>query len=69
MLLYANYSFDAFVFELFASICNGHTSYLISSDIQQDFYLLANYIQTNNIEIATLPPAILQKDVFLSLDK
>ena len=69
LLLYANYSFDAFVFELFASICNGHTSYLISSDIQQDFYLLANYIQTNNIEIATLPPAILQKDVFLSLDK
>ncbi len=69
LLLYANYSFDAFVFELFASICNGHTSYLISSDIQQDFYLLANYIQINNIEIATLPPAILQKDVFLSLDK
>ena len=69
LLLYANYSFDAFVSELFVSICNGHTSYLISSDIQQDFYLLANYIQVNNIEIATLPPAILQKDVFLSLDK
>ncbi len=69
LLLYANYSFDAFVSELFVSICNGHTSYLISSDIQQDFYLLANYIQINNIEIATLPPAILQKDVFLSLDK
>ena len=67
-LMFANYVFDAHVWEISSSIFHGHCLHLISDDIRKDIYLLEDYIRINNIHLAILPPAILNLDVLLELD-
>ncbi|WP_392564159.1 amino acid adenylation domain-containing protein [Orbus wheelerorum] len=67
-LWYASYVFDAHVSECFTAIANGHVLHIVSEDIRLDFNSLANYIKVNNLDIATIPPALLNKDQLLSLN-
>lgn len=67
-LWYSNYVFDAHVSELYTSILNGHAIHIISNEIRQDIQLLSNYIQENSVDIATIPPALLNNQDLLKLD-
>ncbi|PQQ22431.1 non-ribosomal peptide synthetase, partial [Photorhabdus luminescens] len=53
------YVFDASVSELFLSLLHGHTIYLCS-ETERNVPAIEKLIQRENIEIATLPPAILK---------
>ncbi|UHO38304.1 amino acid adenylation domain-containing protein [Chryseobacterium capnotolerans] len=68
-LWYANYVFDAHVWELYPSITHGHSIYILEKDKQTDLAALQQYIQENNISIATIPPVLLTKDYVLPLEK
>ncbi|HVV68847.1 MAG TPA: amino acid adenylation domain-containing protein [Gammaproteobacteria bacterium] len=61
-LWYANYVFDAHVWELFAVICTGHVIHVAAEAIRQDVRVLSEYIKAQHIAIATLPPALLSLD-------
>ncbi|KAB8033633.1 non-ribosomal peptide synthetase [Fluviispira multicolorata] len=67
-LSFANYVFDAHVWELSASIFHGHCLYLSNNDTRKDIYLLSKYINTNEIQVAMLPPSLLDKDNLLDLE-
>uniref|UniRef100_UPI0012E01BC5 AMP-binding protein n=1 Tax=Vibrio hyugaensis TaxID=1534743 RepID=UPI0012E01BC5 len=58
-LLFADYVFDASVFETFVSLHLGHTLYLTSNAQRKDILSLENLIKNNKIELATLPPSML----------
>ncbi|KGM27012.1 hypothetical protein KS18_16505 [Photorhabdus luminescens] len=58
-LMFAAYVFDASVSELFLSLLHGHTIYLCS-ETERNVPAVEKLIQRENIEIATLPPAILK---------
>lgn len=66
-LWYASYVFDAHAYELYKAITTGNPIFLIEEDKRRDIDLLRQYIADNNIEIATIPPALLEKDVLLDL--
>lgn len=66
-LLYASYVFDAHLWDLFMPICYGHVVHLISNRIRSDFRLLKAYIKKQNIDIATIPPAVLNSKDLLPL--
>ena len=68
-LWYANYVFDAHVSELYTAILNGHTLYVISNQLRNDIKLLDNYIKDNAIDIATIPPVLLDTEHLLKLNK
>ncbi|MFN8769350.1 MAG: amino acid adenylation domain-containing protein [Neisseriaceae bacterium] len=67
-LFYSNYVFDAHVSEVFTAILNGHTLHILDNISRTDIKLLENYIKDNNIQVATLPPAILSSDLELHLE-
>ncbi|WP_186644141.1 non-ribosomal peptide synthetase [Fluviispira vulneris] len=67
-LSFANYVFDAHVWELSASIFHGHCLFISNNDTRKDIYLLSNYITTNEIQVAMLPPSLLDKDNLLDLE-
>ncbi|KFF74859.1 hypothetical protein HX13_12800 [Chryseobacterium sp. P1-3] len=67
-LWYANYVFDAHVWELYPSITHGHSIYILEKDLQTDLSALKDYIETNNISIATIPPVLLTKEYILPLE-
>jgi amino acid adenylation domain-containing protein len=67
-LWYANYVFDAHVSELFTAIGNGHTLYIATEEQRMDPELLVAYIKRNNIEIATIPPALLDRETIFPLE-
>jgi amino acid adenylation domain-containing protein len=56
---FASYVFDASVSEIFTIITTGATLSIVPNTIRQDAHLLSNYIEQHQINIATLPPAIL----------
>lgn len=58
-LCYANYVFDAHVWDIYAPLLSGHTLYLLNSELRQDVNLLKEYIINENISIATIPPVLL----------
>ncbi|TNH43059.1 non-ribosomal peptide synthetase [Photorhabdus luminescens] len=58
-LMFAAYVFDASVSELFLSLLHGHTIYLCS-ETERNIPAVEKLIQRENIEMATLPPAILK---------
>ncbi len=66
-LWYSSYIFDAHVWELYATLSNGHIIHLINDETRQDLDLLSQYIIKHNIEIASIPPAILTLDNILNL--
>ncbi|MBD2798432.1 AMP-binding protein, partial [Xenorhabdus sp. 18] len=59
-LLFAAYVFDASVSELFLSLLHGLTGYICSETARNDAFAVAQLIQREEIEIATLPPAMLK---------
>jgi len=67
-LWYANYVFDAHVSEVFTAICNGHSLYILSDEQRTDLQALGEYIRKNNINIGTIPPALLDRENILSLE-
>ncbi|APJ04727.1 non-ribosomal peptide synthetase [Silvanigrella aquatica] len=67
VLWFANYVFDAHVWELSSSIFHGHCLHLISDEIRKDIYLLSQYIIENKIHAAMLPPSYLNTEVVLDL--
>ncbi|SMD03617.1 non-ribosomal peptide synthase/polyketide synthase, partial [Chryseobacterium sp. YR221] len=68
-LWYANYVFDAHVWELYPVITHGHSIYILDKEKQTDIAALQQYIETNHIRIATIPPVLLTKDYILPLEK
>ncbi|RNA61469.1 amino acid adenylation domain-containing protein [Chryseobacterium nematophagum] len=67
-LWYANYVFDAHVWDVYSVLSFGHTLHLISKETQTDLSLLHRYIVENGIQIATIPPVLLTKELILPLD-
>jgi amino acid adenylation domain-containing protein/non-ribosomal peptide synthase protein (TIGR01720 family) len=67
-LWYANYVFDAHVWELFTVLTHGHRLYIASDEQRMDLGLLERYIQENKINIGTIPPALLNRETTLPLD-
>ncbi|CAA7197625.1 Tyrocidine synthase 1 [Chryseobacterium potabilaquae] len=67
-LWYANYVFDAHVWDVYSVLSFGHTLHLISKEIQTDLSLLHTYIVENRIQIATIPPVLLTTELILPLD-
>ncbi|WP_292010118.1 non-ribosomal peptide synthetase [Chryseobacterium sp.] len=64
---FSSFVFDAHASELYTAIVNGHTIYIIEDEKRSDIHLLNEYIQKNQISIATVPPALLNKKVILNL--
>lgn len=58
-LWYSSYIFDAHVWDIYAAISKGNTIYIISNQVRYNINLLVKYISKNNIEIATIPPALI----------
>jgi len=58
-LCYANYIFDASVSEIFTAILTGHRIYILSDHERLNFNALDQYIRNNKIDVATIPPALL----------
>ena len=67
-LCYANYVFDAHVWEIYQCIVNGHVLYILDNSTRQDIKLLKTFIDKNKINIGLLPPVILDEDELLNLD-
>lgn len=64
---FADFVFDASAFELFYTLLAGATTYLLDQDTRKDYQLLKQKISENNVDIATLPPSILNSEDLLSL--
>ncbi|PHL08741.1 hypothetical protein CQR41_15590, partial [Enterococcus faecium] len=64
---FSNFVFDASVFELFHTLLVGATSYLLDQETRTDYQNLKKFIVVNEIDLATLPPAILNGDDLLNL--
>ena len=64
---YSNYIFDASVWEYYTALLLGYSLYLISDDIRKSNDLLLSFIRQNNIEIALLPPIIVEQLDIISL--
>ena len=67
-LAYASYVFDAQVFEIYTALIHGHTLYVIDDAIKADLDLVAQYIDRNKIQVATIPPVLLSKCTLLNLE-
>lgn len=67
-LFYANYVFDAHVWEIYSCLLNGHILHIVDDSIRQDIESLQIYIKKNKINIALIPPALLDTDHLLQLD-
>ncbi|MHB9147923.1 MAG: non-ribosomal peptide synthetase [Candidatus Amoebophilus sp.] len=68
-LWYANYVFDAHVSEVYSAILSGCTIYLIGNSLRHDIEQLSSYIESNVINVATIPPALLNDKNILKLNK
>ena len=67
-LWYANYIFDAHVWDIYTVLFHGHRLHLVGNNIRTNIKLLYDYIKTNNINIATIPPALINNKNLLPLD-
>lgn len=65
-LQFASLSFDASAFEIFASLISGATLYIITEEAKKDPILLGNFIDEQQIDLATIPPAYFK---LLEIDK
>jgi len=66
---YANYVFDCHVWEVFPVLCYGHSLYILADEQRMDLQVLGDYIKKNKINIGTIPPALLDRENILSLEK
>ncbi|NOQ25643.1 MAG: amino acid adenylation domain-containing protein, partial [Bacteroidales bacterium] len=55
-LQFANISFDASVWEIYLSLFNGASLYIPDENIKKDIGLFEEYLEENQITVATLPP-------------
>ncbi|VDG18051.1 non-ribosomal peptide synthetase NpsA [Lactobacillus plantarum WCFS1] [Lactiplantibacillus mudanjiangensis] len=67
MVHFADFVFDASAYELFCGLLSGASIYLLDDTTRLDYQLLQSVIQKNQIELAVLPPAILNPDKLLPL--
>ncbi|KAB2835621.1 MAG: AMP-binding protein, partial [Caedimonadaceae bacterium] len=58
-LYYANYVFDAHVSEIYTSLLNGHVTHIMNNSLREDIDLLSTYVKHHSIDIATIPPLLL----------
>ncbi len=56
-LQFAPATFDASIWDIFATLTSGATLYVVSEEVKSSAMQLEQYIADNRIEIATLPPA------------
>jgi len=56
---FANFTFDASVWEIFMTLTHGATLYLISTMKNQDINQIANFLNKNSITTVTFPPSLL----------
>ena len=56
ILQFASSSFDASVWEIFMSLLNGATLYIVQKEIINNYFSFEKYLNDNLITIATLPP-------------
>jgi amino acid adenylation domain-containing protein/non-ribosomal peptide synthase protein (TIGR01720 family) len=66
-LAFASFVFDAHVWEIYTTLVNGNTLYLISDFLRKSLTFLSEYIRRNKINLATLPPVILNEEEILNL--
>jgi iturin family lipopeptide synthetase A len=66
-LAYANYVFDAHVWEIYTTLIHGHSLHIIDKNLRTDISLLQEYIRKNAIAVATVPPALLDLDHILEV--
>ncbi len=59
-LQYASLSFDASVSEIFVALASGGTLFVIDEESRKDPALLVKYIRDHQINLATIPPALLK---------
>ncbi|MCP4180515.1 MAG: amino acid adenylation domain-containing protein [bacterium] len=59
ILQFASTSFDASLSEIFMALFSGSRLEIVGNDIKADINKLRNYIEDNNVTVATLPPAII----------
>ena len=61
MLQYANYCFDQSVADIFGTILNGATLYVVSTELRYDIEALEDYICDNEITVISLTPKIIRE--------
>jgi fengycin family lipopeptide synthetase D len=59
IIQFASCSFDASVWEIFMSLLNGVALYLVSQKTMIDYVAFENFLNLNEITVATLPPPYL----------
>lgn len=67
-LWYANYVFDAHIWELYVNLIFGHSTFIVPESYRTDLNLLEQYIAENNIYLATIPPVLLNTTTILKLN-
>jgi non-ribosomal peptide synthetase component F len=68
VLFFSSFVFDAHVWELISGLLLGNQLYLVDDEARKDYNLLAKFIDDNNINLAVLPPVMLNKERILNLD-
>ncbi|MGJ1508954.1 amino acid adenylation domain-containing protein, partial [Sphingobacterium siyangense] len=58
-LQFASHSFDASISEILMCLCTGGELYIIDELSKSDPFLLSQYLNSNQIQIATFPPTII----------
>lgn len=66
-LWFANYVFDAHVWDVFATLCTGNTLHMVDDEVRQSIDRLAEYVAAKKIYMATIPPALLDTNTLLTL--
>ncbi|MBQ6625165.1 MAG: amino acid adenylation domain-containing protein, partial [Clostridia bacterium] len=61
MLQYASYCFDQSVGDIFGTLCNGSSLYIVSSDVRYNMSELEKYIAENEITTASLTPKVVRE--------
>ncbi|MDR6373311.1 amino acid adenylation domain-containing protein, partial [Chryseobacterium bernardetii] len=69
LLWYADYVFDAHVWEVYSVFALGHILHVLPNESRTDLEILQKYIIQHDIKVATIPPALLDKESILPLEK
>lgn len=66
-LWYSNYVFDAHIYEVYPVLVTGCTLFIAKGDMRYDLSQLKQYIEQHHIEVACIPPILLDKDNVIRL--
>jgi surfactin family lipopeptide synthetase A len=67
-LFYASCAFDGHVSELFTALTRGHILHIIDDITKKDLFALQHYIISQKINVATIPPALLNHETILPVE-